>query len=65
MINDMSLLASKLVRLTDLKTGVQIEVKQEKRRNKYYVLSELRNSEPRVYETIIRIESVLSQKERD
>ena len=64
MINDMSLPASKLVRLTDLKTGVQIEVKQEKRRNKYYALSELRNSEPKVYETIIRIESVLSQKER-
>ena len=60
---DMSLPASKLVRLTDPKTGVQIEIKQEKRRNKYYSIKQLKESEPLVYETVIRVESALQREQ--
>ena len=59
MINDMSLPARKLVRMRDSKTGVNVEIKQTIRRNKYYCLLQLKKSEPEVYETIMRIKSAL------
>jgi len=59
MINDMPLPVRKLVRIRDSKTGVNVEVKQTMRRNKYYCLLQLKKSEPEVYETIMRIESAL------
>lgn len=58
-INDMSLPASKCVRITDPESGISIEIPQQRTRMKYYALSQLQKAEPETYKLIKKIEKCL------
>ena len=54
-IDSMCLPARKFVRIIDSETNVTIIIHQQKKRIKYYALSQLKESEPDTYKTIIRV----------
>ena len=62
MIDSMPLPSRKLVKIIDDETNVVVEIKQVKRRIKYYSLSQLKDSEPDTYKTIIKVSNALKSE---